>query len=388
MMRRHPLKIEMVLPSLARAGMEVMAMRLTRALAGRGYDIGVTCLESSGELADELIADGHRVTIVPAPGLWSNLRAPALEAWFGTHRVDVVHVHSGAWLKTARAARRAGVSCVVHTVHGLLDREPWHGAAQKRWAARYTNRIAAVSEPLRRHLIDDVRLDPAKVSVIPNGLDTAHFAPGAPSGIVRAALHIADGTLVLGTVARLSPVKNQRLLLDAFAIVHHRMPDAHLVIVGEGPLRAALEEQIRALGLDGVAHLFGAVSDVAPVCRELDLFVLPSIAEGTSMSILEAMSSGVCVVATAVGGTPDLLAHGRCGVLVPPNDPVALAAAMTDTLLDQDRRRRLAAAAREHAIARYSEAAMLRAYEALYHGRAPDGGETSEPLTASDVCVG
>jgi glycosyltransferase involved in cell wall biosynthesis len=377
----------MVLPALDAAGMEVMAASLSRALTGRGHEVGVTCLESGGVLADDLRADGYRVTLVPAPGFQANVRAPALEAWFRALQPDAVHVHSGVWLKAARAARRAGVRSVVHTLHGLLDYEPWYGPALKRWAARYTDRIVSVSEPLRDYLIHDVRVDQAKVSVILNGVNTRRFRPGPRSGAVRQPLELREGRLVIGTVARLDPVKNHLLLLEAFALVHATMPQASLVIVGDGPLREALLSRVRELGLDGDVHFFGIARDVAPIYRDFDEFVLSSRAEGTSMSVLEAMASGVSVVATAVGGTPDLLAHGDCGMLVPSEDVGALAAAMTETLQDADRRRRLAGAAREHVIRRYSEDAMLRAYEALYRVPASLPESSRDPVGASDRCV-
>ena len=360
------MRVEMVLPTLLCAGMEMMTSRLTRALAKRGHDVGITCLESGGALADELRAEGYRISIVPTPGLRTNLRAPALETWFGERQPGVVHVHSGAWLKAAHAARRAKVPRVVHTEHGLLDHEPWYSALQKRLAARHTDWIAAVSEPLRDYLIETVKVNPRKVTAIPNGIDTSRFTPGPRTGAVRSALRLPDDCLVIGTVAGLKPVKDHLLLLDAFTLVRAELPQTHLVIVGEGPLRGALEERTRALELADAVHLMGAVTDPTPIYRDLDLFVSSSKAEGTSMSILEAMASGAAVVATSVGGTPDALAHGACGLLVPPADSAALASAMVSLLRDPLERNRFGAAARARAVERYSEDAMVRTYEALY----------------------
>jgi glycosyltransferase involved in cell wall biosynthesis len=372
---RRRLKIEMVLLTLEPAGMEVMTARLTCALANRGHDVGVTCIEGAGVLAEELRAAGHRVAVVPAPGLWSNLRAVRLEKRFRDLRPDVVHAHSGTWLKTVRAARGAAVPCVVYTEHGVLDREPWYRGALKRQAARYTDAVVSVSGPLREYLVHRVGVDPDKVCLIPNGVDTGRFRPGPRTGALRSRLGIADDRLVIGNVARLDAIKNHELLLDAFALLHARMPEAALVIVGDGALRDALEARISAHRLESHAHLFGPTRDVAAICRDFDLFVLSSKTEGTPMSLLEAMASGVCVVATAVGGIPDLLGGGRYGWLAPPDDRVALAEAMAVALRDRERRRSVAAAAREQIIARYSEAAMIETYEGLYYSHlAPDLG--------------
>jgi glycosyltransferase involved in cell wall biosynthesis len=385
---RGPLKIEMVLPALEAAGMEAMTARLTRALAARGHRVGVTCIEAGGVLADQLRSEGYRVAVVPALGLRAMLRAPRLEAWLRTVAPDVVHVHSGAWLKTARAARRAGVPRVVHTVHGLIgdDVEPWYVPLLHRQAARYTDCVIPVSVPLRDYLARRVNVNPAKMRVIPNGVNTETFRPGPTTGALRERLRIGSDRRVVGIVARLDPVKNHALLIDAFARVHAVIPDAALIIVGDGPLRGSLEARARSLDVEADVHFVGVSNDVAALYRELDAFVLPSNAEGTSMSILEAMASGVCVVATAVGGTPELLADGACGMLFPPGDPAALANALSVVLTDGARRRRLTDAARVRVEEHYSEQLMIDAYEALYRGSTRPSTER-QMLTASGQCA-
>lgn len=362
------LRIEMVLPALNKAGMEVMAARLGRGLANRDHEIGFTCIEAGDGFADELRDEGFRVTVVPAPGLRSLVHAPLLAQWFRALRLDVVHGHSGAWLKAARAARSAAVRRVVHTEHGMLEGESWYTPSLKRCAARFTDHVVAVAEPIRAYLTGRAKVNGDKVSVILNGVDTNQFTPAVSAGALRARLAITNAPLI-GNVARLAPIKNHALLIDAFALLRERIPEARLAIVGDGALRAELQMRIDALRLDAHAFLLGEVRDTAAVYRDLDLFVLSSTIEGTSMSILEAMASGACVVATAVGGNPDLLGHGRYGVLVPSENPAALAAAMFDLLRDPGRRQRLAAAARAHVAERYSESAMIGAYEELYRGQ-------------------
>jgi glycosyltransferase involved in cell wall biosynthesis len=362
----------MVLPAMEAAGMEAMTARLTRALALRGHHVGVTCIESGGVLAEQLRADGFRVAVVPTLGLRSLLRAPRLENWLRTVAPDVVHVHSGAWLKAAHAARRAGVPRVVLTFHGLIgdDGEPWYVPILHRWATRYTDCIAPVSASLGDYLSRRLKIDTAKLHVILNSVNTDHFHPGPPTGALRETLRITSDRLVVGTVARLDPVKNHALLIDAFARVRGLVPQATLVIIGDGPLRENLECHARELGVEADVYFYGTSNDVTALYRELDVFVLSSNAEGTSMSILEAMASGVCVVATSVGGTPDLLADGASGMLVPPGDPAALVDALTQVLRDGERRRRFAQAGRARAERQYSEPVMVEAYEALYYGRA------------------
>ncbi|HEY0971417.1 MAG TPA: glycosyltransferase family 4 protein [Gemmatimonadales bacterium] len=379
------LRIEMVLPSMPTAGMEVMVARMVRGLLARGHHVGVTCIESRGELGEELADEGVRVMLVPTPGLATILRAPALDAWLARSGADVVHVHSGAWLKASGAARRAGLPSVA-TVHGLLAPEPWHGPPLMHWAGRRTHTVVAVTASLADYLNRVARIPRHRLVVIPNGIGTDAFTPGGYSGAVRGRIGIADGAPLVGHVARLDDVKNQPLLLEAFALARRHVPDAMLAIVGEGAMRPALEERIDALGLRGVAHLLGAERDVAPVYRDFDLFVLSSRTEGTSMSMLEAMSTGVACVATAVGGNPALLDHGRAGLLTPADDAAALGDAMATLLLDRRRRAELAAAGRARVMESYGDGAMLDAYTALYERLLPArGGRNDQPRT--EACV-
>jgi glycosyltransferase involved in cell wall biosynthesis len=366
-LNRRPLRIEMILPTLIAAGMEMIVARMTRGLAQRGQDVGVTCILSGGVVADELRSEGYRVCVVPLLGARSYLYPTRLTEWLRRLRPTIVHVHSGAWLKAARAAHLAGVPHTVHTVHGVEGDEPWFARPLWRMAAHYTDAIVSVSEPLATHLHRDIGLAREKLRYIPNGVDTESFRPGPASGVLRARLGVGADGILIGNVARLAPVKNHALLLDAFAILRQHAPQATLAIVGDGPLRRDLERRIAALGLQSHAHLAGPVADMPRLYKELDLFVLSSHLEGASLSILEAMASGVCVVATAVGGNPDLLGHGRCGVLVTPNNPVALAAAMAGLLHDPVRRRMLASAARDYVATNYSEQTMLQRYEELYY---------------------
>ena len=360
------MRIEMVLPALPTGGMETMVAALTRGLVHRGHEVGVTCLEALGPIAVELKNAGVRVALVPTPGLRTILRAPQLEESFKRIAPDVVHVHSGAWLKGARTAWRAGMGRIVHTMHGLLEDAPWYTPGLDHWAARSTHRIIAVSESLRQYLIRQARVPASVISVIPNGIETEVFGPGACRAGWRESWGIPQRALLVGNVARLDTVKNHAQLIEAFAILRRQAANAVLVIAGDGPLRRGLESQAARMGVaDGVRFL-GETRDVAALYRELDVCVLNSHAEGTSITLLEAMATGVCVVGTAVGGTPALLAEGRVGRLVPPGDPRALATAILELLRDEPARRRLAEAGRQEVLAKYSNETMVRRYEREY----------------------
>jgi glycosyltransferase involved in cell wall biosynthesis len=361
------LRIEMLLPSLPRAGMEVVAGNLAGVLRERGHDVGFTCLEGPGELGVELREAGFRVSVVPAPGLRPNIVARELGPWLLERRPDVLHVHTGLWLKAVQAAQHARVPRTIYTLHGIHVIEPWYNRYMSRLAARRTDRIVAVSESLRNYLYHNARVHPDRVSVIPNGVSATRFRRGEPSAEERERFRLPGlDRRIVGVVARLDPVKNHALLLDAFALVVREAPDAFLVIVGDGPLRSKLEQQIERLHLQHHVLITGVHTDTAPLLRQFDVFVLSSDSEGTSMSILEAMATALPVVATAVGGTPALLRDGACGVLTPPDNAAALAQALLDVLADPARARRLGAEARRVVEAEHSEEYMTDQYEEVY----------------------
>lgn len=387
-----PLRIEMVLPSMQAGGMEMLTDRLARALARRGHEVGITCTDLAGNLAPALHADGFRVSVVGAPGLRSMVRAPALERWLRELGPDVVHVHSGVWLKAARAARRAGVPRIVHTIHGL-EREPWYGPPLKRIAARDTDLVVGVSRDLVDFLRQRVHVPEPRLALVPNGVDAARYRPGPRTGALRAALGIDDDRLLVGSVARLLPVKNHALLLEAFARAHRAAPRSAprsaLVLVGNGALEPSLRALADALGVGEHVHFTGFSHHVDEVLRDLDVFVLSSDSEGMPVSVLEAMATGLPVLATAVGSVPHLLDEGRCGVLVPPRDVEAMTGALAGLLAgDPVRRRELGAAARRRAVEHFSEEAMVSTYERAYYGEPLLPGPEPRPPVPSLTLAG
>lgn len=202
---------------------------------------------------------------------------------------------------------------------------------------------------------------------IPNGVDTARFHPTDASARHRARTDLGFGpdTLLIGCVADLFEVKRHVDLVDAVARVRDRFPQAHLLLIGDGPLRGAIETHVRERAVGDRVHLLGSRRDVDDLLRALDLFVLPSDTEGLSNAILEAQACGLPVVATKVGGNPDLV-DDECGALVAARDPGALAAAICTILGDAALRKHMGAAARNHVVRNHSLESMTRSYANLY----------------------
>jgi glycosyltransferase involved in cell wall biosynthesis len=360
-----PLRISMVLPTLVRAGMETVTSRLAVELTQLGHSVDVVCLLDTGPLADELSAAGVQVHLVPTPGAWTIIRPGPLSRWFHSTKPQVVHTHTGVWLKAVRGASHASVPCVVHTVHGLMNVEPWYGPLSMRLSARFTSRVVSVSDPLREYLLHTVRLPQAAVMTVPNGIDTRVFSPSPNIARDRVIGRSVTGPVV-GCVARFDPIKNHELLLEAFALVRRTHADAVLVLVGDGETRSSLEQRAQQPDLQGSVVFAGDRPDTPDLYRCFDVVALTSKAEGTSMSILEAMATGCCVVATDVGGSGALLAQGAAGILVPPGDVTALAERLNAILGDAAQRQKFGELARARAVQFYSQRTMALRYLAIY----------------------
>lgn len=382
------LRIEMLLPSMATAGMEVLVARMARGLIHRGHRVGIICIETLGDLGPALREEGISVRVVPTPGLRTLLHAPALARALAAAGPDVVHLHNGAWVKGVGAARRVGLP-VVATVHGFTGRESFPDRGLQHWAARRSDRVVAVSQAVLDTLRTRVRVAPTRCQVILNGVDTEHFSPSLASGTLRRRIGVDEKTPLIGHVARMDRVKNPLLLIDAFAIVRRSIPTARLVMVGDGPMRPLVEQRVRDLDIGDSVHLLGVITDVAPYYRDLDAFALSSHTEGTSVSMLEAMSSGVPCVATEVGGNVQLLEGGRCGLLTEPGSVDSMSAALTALLTDAGQRQRLGRAGRDRVRTTYSEQTMLDEYENLYRrlGRQAAQAPAGDPASTDREVV-
>lgn len=326
------MRIEMALPTLQIGGMEHMVVTLAAALRELGHEVGVTCLDgASGELEPLLIARGVRVSWQPAKGFVANFSSPALTHHFQRLHLDVLHSHSGVWGRACRAGKKAGVARVIHTIHGKPDQDPWYDIPLRRWEASQTDSIVAVSSPLATELANRVGVDRRKILVCENGIDTARFSPNESARSASRALLGVSNRLVFGVVARLAAVKNLYALLGAFSMVRSRLPaslDPAIVFVGSGEEEQGLRNRARDLQLGDNCIFLGSRSDTDQMHRVFDIFVLPSLAEGTSISLLEAMSSGTFVVATAVGSNPKLIGNDERGILSRGTDEVSIAEAM------------------------------------------------------------
>jgi len=286
---------------------------------------------------------------------------------------QVVHSRNLSGLDALAPARFAGVRNCIHGEHGWdmgdLYGTRWRPAMLRRVHSPLVDRYIVVSKDLERYLIRRVGIAAGRISQIYNGVDTERFTP-RPSGAANGlpAEFAEQDTLVIGTVGRIQPVKDQVTLLKAFAELVQSYPHLRLAVIGDGPLLNDLRGFAEALGITKLTWLPGAIGNIPDALRRFDVFVLPSLSEGISNTVLEAMASGVPVVATAVGGNLELVEDGYCGRLFPPGDVTTLARLLAGYIADPLLRQAHAVAARRVAVERFSLDTMVRKYQEIYLG--------------------
>ncbi len=348
-----------VILSLEIGGMEQVAADLVRNLDKSRFKPVVVCINELGSLGEELLAEGFTVIrlkrMIP---ILSFLFPFELIKVIRRYRPDVIHVHCGCWHKAAMAGWLTGVNNIIYTDHGRLFPDSWKTILLDRIFSRVTHHIVAVSESIADYLHGVVGLDRQKISVIINGIDVFRFKSSSRSIPVLAQR--------IGIIARLAPVKDIGTLIKAMQLVIGACPDSHLEVVGDGQERAMLEKVTQNLDIASSVTFHGFRRDIPEVLREIDIFVLSSLSEGTSITLLEAMASGKPVVVSNVGGNPAIVEHGLNGFLVPSGDHVAMAAAIIRLLSDGDLRKRMSEANVRVVEQRYSLRTMTEQYEKLY----------------------
>lgn len=279
---------------------------------------------------------------------------------------DVVHTHRYVlrYLLPFILARRVRVW--VHTVHSVAEKEVDRPG---KWIHRVAFRVGVVPVAIAGEVARSLErvYGLRNAPLIPNGIPLGHYASGKDTRKAwRTREGYEDGTVLFVSVARMSPPKDPFSLIQAFSIATSRNNRLRLLLVGDGPLRPELEARVKALGLEDKVRFLGVRADVPEVLAAADAFVLSSRWEGNPLSVMEAMAAGKPVIATAVGGVPELVEDGVSGVLVPPENVDALAEAMLKLAGDADLRRQLGQAAFKRAKERFDVSVMVQAYAALY----------------------
>jgi glycosyltransferase involved in cell wall biosynthesis len=396
------IKVAQVISRLNVGGPAVHVIHLAERMDRRRFDLRVIAgREREGEGSLIELAKSRGVMPIAAPDIVAeaslkprDLRAiAALAKRFRAERPDVVHTHTAkAGFVGRLAARLARVPVVLHTFHGHIL-EGYYSApvtgilrGMESALARISTRLIAVSESVRADL---VRLGVAPVSridVVPLALDLDRFQDAGATGGFRRELGLHDGEVLFGIVGRIFPIKNHRLFLQAGAEVLRADARARLAIVGDGVLRNTMEQLASELGIRDRVFFVGWRTDLPVIYRDLDALVISSDNEGAPVAALEAMACGCPVVATHVGGVPDIVSPGQTGLLVPPRNAAALASAMRTLAEDSEIRRSLGRSAqarvRERFDTRARVAQMEQLYEELLSRARPPAHSTASSLSS------
>lgn len=366
-MQDQRLRVLFAVTSMPVGGAETLLVNLVRRLDQWRFAPEIVCLKAPGPLGEELarelpvharlIRGKYDVTVLPR--LARLMKRRGADA--------VVTVGAGDKMFWGRlAARVAGVPVVASALHST----GWPDGVGRlnRMLTPLTDAFIAVARPHARHLVEHTGFPAEKVHVIPNGVDTRRFAPAPDRAAVRRSLGLSPAAPVVAILAALRPEKNHEMFLRAAARVRRRVSDARFLVIGDGPRRAPLEALAESLRLGDAVRFLGSRGDVAQVLPAASVLALTSHNEANPVSILEAMSCGVPVVATDVGSVSETVRHGVTGLLCPAGDEEALAGGLVELLEEPVRAAQMGAAGRRLVVDAWSLDAMVAGYERLLLG--------------------
>ncbi|MFH1023616.1 MAG: glycosyltransferase [Planctomycetota bacterium] len=367
-----PVRIAYVIWSLGLGGAEKVVIHLATGLDRTRFSPVIFCLNEPGPFAPEVLRQGIEVIGLHKRGPADILAAYRLYNALKAGRFDVVHTHLwGANVWGRLAARLAGVPVIIATEHNVPNwKTRWHFLLD-RMLAPATTRLVAVSQAVLSEY-ERRKIAPLRWTLISNGV-SPRTPPVPGRDDARRALGLPPSGTVIGWMGRFAVVKNPLLFAEAAAIAVRKAPSLMIILAGDGPLRPALEQKINALGIRDRVVFAGVLHDIPAFLAALDAIAFSSDSEGLSMAMLEAMAAGVPVVATAVGGTRELVRHEITGFLVPPRDADALAGGMVRVISDPDLAETLRRNATDFTRREHAESGMIRRHDSLYreclHGR-------------------
>jgi len=359
-----------VVLSLRPGGLERVVLQLVERMDRTRFDPIVVALEEPGDLAPELDRLGVPLHVFPRKRGLDVQVLSDLANLFEEKRIALVHTHNpsphvyGSFAASIVRHRGTLRPTVVHTKHGRNHPDDGRRVMVNRVAAAFSDRVVAVSDDARKVALEVERIEPHRLVMIRNGVDTARVCPG--NGVtIRQTLGVPEDAFHIGCVARLSPEKDHATLLLAFSMLRTKLPQARLTLVGDGVLRKELEGLSEQLVVREAVNFVGFTNEVASLLPSFDVFALASRTEGTSLTLLEAAAAALPIVATRVGGNAEIVVDGESGLLVPAGQPRLFADALEAVATRIDRRA-MGARGRDDVVARYDLAKMVAAYDTLY----------------------
>ncbi len=373
-------RIVHIVHSFSIGGLENVIVQLINQLPADQFEHVLLSLTSISDFKDRITQPGVRFIQLHKPpghavGLYLRIYRLLKEL-----NPDVVHSCNLAALEIAPLSWLARIPLRVHAEHGWDSHDPKGESLRyqriRRLYKPFVSHYVVVSKDIDDYLANAIGVPKSHRTLITNGVDTARFSPRqTATPAVIGCPFVPGHHWLIGTVGRLQTVKNQPLLARAFIHLMKRHPETfdrlRLIIVGDGPLMVEIQALLAHAGLESLAWLSGARNDVPDILRMLDCFVLPSAAEGTSCTLQEAMACGLPVVATAVGGTPELVTHGGTGFLVPDGDANAMAQAILGCYLEPEKAMDFGRRARTLALTQHGLSRMIERYAHVFSNDLP-----------------
>lgn len=361
-------KVMHVVNRLNYAGLEMVVYNLIRQLDAKWTSSIICCLDDAGPFGEDLKSDGWPIIELGRRSGIDWLLPWRLARLMRSHQIDIVHTHNAApYFYGTIAAKLARIPRVIYTKHGNEERQSKRLAGLcYRLLSLLNNRVVTVSDELKNYLITRGEAAPAKVMTVVNGVDVEQYQIKIDRTGKRKELGLSETDFVVGHTARLSPVKDQSTLLKAIAAAMKVFPQIRLIIIGEGPLKAQLEVLADKLKISDKVFFLGIRRDMPEIFQIMDLFVLSSLNEGTSMTLLEAMAASLPIVATKVGGNPQIVKEGVTGLLVPVQDVEAMKRAVIFILKDRAKAEAMGEAGLRRVREKFSLKEMADIYERLY----------------------
>lgn len=381
--RPGALRVGYCIDSFDVGGTELNAVRTVEALDRQRFHVTVFHLHETGPLRARYEALGLRLVHLPIGRLYSPRTAGQGVRFLRLLRregIEIVHTHDlYTNIFAAPWARLAG--CRVIASRRWLDASPRPGLLPlNRYSYRFAHRVVVNSSVVARFMIDTERVPTARVVELPNFLEERafHHVAAEERSARRHNWGVPQGAFVIGTVARLAPVKNHAMVLRALQRLEE---DVHLVLIGAGPSQRALEELARELHVDRRVHFTGQLVEAENLHQFFDASVLCSRSEGFPNVIIEALAAGCPVIATPVGGVPEVISDRQTGLLVPVDQPDALVASVQELRRDAALRKRLSEAGPARARGKYHQTLVIARVEALYQELAREAGKRGTVLT-------
>lgn len=367
---QRKIKIAFISYLLDIGGLETLILELCRKLISSEKFLPIVCtFQNNGKLQKEF-EEADIPIFITEKKFGTDWTLPLrLARIFKEQKVDIVHTHnSSTWLYGGVAAKLCRLP-LLHTEHTPPDYHERRWIIIEQMLAMITQQITAVSKGVADFLIGEGKISAEKIKVLYNGVDIKKYAEGADVKFPHEESSIQEIDMVVGNISRLTPIKDHATLLYAFKEVVQRAPRAKLLIVGDGPLKNELLCLRDKLGIKDKVEFLGFQRDIPQLLKLFNIFAfssIPSIKEGLSMSVLEAMASGLPVVSTGIKGTAEAVIDGETGFIVPPREPKIMADAIYRLLLNREEAKRMGESGLERVKRYFSFEKMMSEYESIY----------------------